>query len=114
MEEFQVIVRQNSISVIAVTETWNLYLSSGRMAGYEIFLSTRADLCAYRLGGGVAFYIRKEIPCKLLSELFDPAHEVIAAICKRKSIPRRFYCIIVASLYYPESARNLGDLVVHL
>ncbi|XP_065568984.1 uncharacterized protein LOC136032638 [Artemia franciscana] len=43
MEEFEVIVRQNSIPVIAATETWNLDRLSGHMAGYEIFLSTRAD-----------------------------------------------------------------------
>ena len=40
---FEVIVRQNSIPVIAVAETLNLDRSSGDMAGYEIFLSTSDD-----------------------------------------------------------------------
>ena len=56
MEEFEVIVRQNSIPV---TETWNLDRLSGHMAGYEIFLSTRADRGEHRLDGGVALYIRR-------------------------------------------------------
>ena len=114
MEEFEVIVRQNSIPVIAVTETWNLDRLSGHMTGYEIFLSTRADRGERRLVGDVALYIRKEIPSKLLPELFDPAYEVIWAFCKPKSLPRPFSCIIVASVYYLESARNRGDLVFHL
>ena len=84
------------------------------MAGYEIFLSTRGDRDEHRLGGGVALYIWKDIPCKLLPELFDPAFEVIWAICKPKSLPCRFSCIIVTSVYYPGSARNRVDLVFHL
>ena len=77
MEEFEVIVRQNSIPVIAVTETWNLDRLSGHMTVYKIFLNTRADRGERRLGGDVALYIRKDIPSKLLPELFDPAYEVI-------------------------------------
>ena len=77
MEEFEVIVHQNNVPVIADTETWNLDRVSGHMTGYEIFLNTRADRGKHRLGGGVALYIRKDIPCKLLPELFDSAHEVI-------------------------------------
>ena len=84
------------------------------MAGYEIFLSTRADRGEHRLGGGVALYMRKDIPWKLLPELFDPALEVIWAICKPKSLPCRFCCVIVASVYYLESTRNWGVLVLHL
>ena len=108
MEEFEVIIRQNSIPVIAVTETWNLDRLSGHMAGYEIFLSTRADRGEHRLGGGVALYIRKDIPCKLLPELFDPVHEVIWAICKPKSLPRRFSCIIVGFSILPGKCKKPG------
>ena len=110
VDELDVILRQNNIHIAAITETWQLDETSGRMAGYKVFLNTRTD----RIGGGVALYVRDDIPCKYLDNFNDPNHEAIWALCKPKHLPRDVSCIIIASIYYPESAKNRRLLVSYL
>ena len=79
-----------------------------------MFLNTRSNRGLSKLGGGVGLFVREDIPCKLLSDLANPDHEVIWAMCRPTYLPRLYSCIIVASVYYPESAKNRRDLVSYL
>ncbi|XP_065571551.1 uncharacterized protein LOC136034346 [Artemia franciscana] len=114
IDEIDVVLRQNNVSVAAITETWNLTEVTGRLTGYALYLRTRQALGDQRLGGGVALYVREDIPMKELRELESTEHEAVWVWCKPSAMPRAHSCIIFASIYYPESAKNRRDLVKHL
>ena len=111
---FFFLLRQNNVSVAAITETWNLTEVTGRLTGYALYLRTRQALGDQRLGGGVALYVREDIPMKELRELESTEHEAVWVRCKPSAMPRAYSCIIFASIYYPESAKNRRDLVTYL
>ena len=51
---------------------------------------------------------------KELRELESTEHEAVWVWCKPSAMPRAYSCIIFASIYYPESAKNHRDLVTYL
>ena len=108
------LLRQNNVSVTAISETWNLTDVTGKLIGYTLYLRTRQALGDQRLGGGVALYLREDIPMKELRELESTEHEAVWVWCKLSAMPRAYSCIIFASIYYPESAKNRRDLVTYL
>ena len=114
IDEIDVVLRQNNVSVAAITETWNLTEVTGRLTGYALYLRTRQALGDQRLGGRVALYVREDILMKELRELESTEHEAVSVWCKPSAMPRAYSCIIFASIYYPESAKNRRDLVTYL
>ncbi|XP_065570204.1 uncharacterized protein LOC136033338 [Artemia franciscana] len=114
IDEIDVVLRQNNVSVADITETWNLTEVTGRLTGYALYLRTRQALGDQRLGGGVALYVREDISMTELRELESTEHEAVWVWCKPSAMRRAYSCIIFASIYYPESAKNRRDLVTYL
>ena len=50
IDEIDVVLRQNNVSVAAITETWSLTEVTGRLTGYALYLRTRQALGDQRLG----------------------------------------------------------------
>ena len=75
---------------------------------------TREDRGINRNGGGVAIFCRNDIPYRFLDNLQDLDHESLWIYAEPKSLPRHFSCIILVAVYYPESARNRKELILHL
>ena len=67
-----------------------------------------------RREGGVGLYVRNDQPSKLLSEPIDSDHEILWTECKPVHLSKIFSCLIVASVHYPESAKNRKDLIEHI
>ena len=58
--------KQVKIKVIAIQETWNIpYPDLVNISGFKLFIKTRTN-CR---GGGVAFYIKDDITCKIKNNL---------------------------------------------
>ena len=50
----------------------------------------------------------------MLSAPSDSCHEVVWAECQPSQLPEKFACLIVATVYYPESTKNRKELVIYL
>ena len=63
MDELDVIMKQNTIDIAVITETWfkDDTLNIGTIQGYHLFNKIRQG----RKGGGVGIYIKDTIPATL-------------------------------------------------
>ena len=66
-EAIQTFIAKNvNVKIIAIQETWNIpYPELVNIKGFKLFLKTRSGL----RGGGVAFYVYDELPCKIVDNL---------------------------------------------
>ncbi|XP_065582576.1 uncharacterized protein LOC136041749 [Artemia franciscana] len=113
-DALEVVARQNNASIIIISECWDTSDESARIKGYTSYFNTRHDRGLNRRGGGVGLYVRNDLSSRLLSEPFDSDHEILWTECKPTRLSKRFSCLIVASVYYPESAKNRKDLIEHI
>ena len=55
-----------NVRIIAIQETWNIpYPELVNIKGFKLFLKTRSE----QRGGGIAFYVHNELPCKIVDNL---------------------------------------------
>ena len=114
-DALEVIARQNNTSVIIIiSECWDTSDELVRIKGYASYFNTRHDRGLNPREGGVGLYLRNDLPSKLLSEPIDSNHEMLWTECKPARLSKRFSFLIVASVYYPESAKNRKDLIEHI
>ena len=66
-DAIQSFIRKNvSIKIMAIQETWDIpYPELVNIKGFKLILKTRSII----RGGGVAFYVKDEIPCKIVNNL---------------------------------------------
>lgn len=114
MDELEVLIKQNNVPIAIISECWDITEETARIKGYRNYLNTRRDRGIDRRGGGVGLYIRDDLPSKLLSSPNDSSHEIVWVECRPAHLSRRFSCLIVASVYYPESAGNRKELIEHI
>ena len=114
VDEMEILLREVSVPIAAVTECWDITDEMGRIKGYTSYFNTRRDRGLSRKGGGVGIYIRNDISSKLLNIPTDSCHEVVWVECKPSKLSKKFSCLIIASVYYPESAKNRKELISYL
>ena len=105
LDELQVNVTINDVSIICVTETWFKYYMDASNLSIEGFSVERKDRCDGRTWGGVACYIRNSFMYKSLSNLEEKHLEVIWLKIMPKKLSRKFSCILIAcigSLYFTQ------------
>ena len=69
LDDFETVVRLNNSDVVCITETWkssDVPSESVSMNGFSLFRKDRN-----RQGGGVACYVRCNIPCTVLTDFDD-------------------------------------------
>ena len=113
-DELEVVLKQTSSPIAVITECWDINDETGHIKGYKCFFNTRRDRGINRRGGGVGLYFREDLPCKLLSQPSESCHEVIWVECKPKRLSKRYSCLVVAAVYYPESAKNRKELIQYI
>ena len=101
MDELQITVETNNVSIVCVTETWfKEYM--------DIHSLTMEGLCLGRKdrnngrGGGVACYIQNYINYKRLVDMEDAELEVIWFKIMPKKMPRKCTCILLACIYFTQ------------
>ena len=113
-DELEVIIKENKASITIISECWDMLTSeSARIKGYTGYFNIRRDRGLNRHRGGVGLYFQDDLPSKLLSDPIDYDHEILWTECKPTHLSRRFSCLIVALVYYPESTRNRKELIEH-
>ena len=114
-DALEVIARQNNASIIIIiSECWDTSDESAHIKDYASYFNTRRDRGSNRRRGGVGLYDRNDLSSKLLSEPIDSDHEILWTECKPALLSKIFSFLIVASVYYPESAKNREDLIEHI
>ena len=102
LDELQVKVTIHDVSTICVTETWFKYYMDDTNLSIEGFSVERKDRCDGRTGDEVACYIRNSFMYKRLSNLEEKELEVIWLKIMPKQLPRKFFCIFIACIYFTQ------------
>ena len=89
LDELQVYVTIDDVSIICVTETWFKYYMNYNNLSIESFSLERKDICDGRTGGGVVCYIRNSFMYTILSNLEEKELEVIWLKIMPKKLPRK-------------------------
>ena len=103
-DELSAVLHENAVDVACITETWlNQTVPSDvvNIAGYVMHRSDRKD---GRRGGGVAVYVRHDVPCVRLSALESNNVETIWLLYRRPRMPRAVTHVIIGAVYHPPSA----------
>ena len=101
MDELQITVETNNVSIVCVTETWFKEYMDIHSLTMEGFCLERKDRNNGR-GGGVACYIRNDINYKRLVDMEDAELEVIWFKIMPKKMPRKCTCILLACIYFTQ------------
>ena len=102
LDELKVNVTIRDVSIICVAEPWFKHYMDENNLSIEGFSVERKDICDGRTGGGVACYIRNSFMYKILSNLEEMELEVIWLKIMPTKLPRKFYCIIIACIYFTQ------------
>ncbi len=116
-EELEILLNQTDISpvdVAVITETWqpdevpNDFLE---FDGFNLFSTTRSS----QRGGGVAVYLRDNIPVSVLSEVNVPTElECIWLRIQPHRLPRSVSGIVICAVYIPPKSEFQDLLINHI
>ncbi|KAI8507887.1 hypothetical protein Bbelb_141270 [Branchiostoma belcheri] len=100
LEEFELRLHDLHTGIAIVTETWFRENSPAEMTdiqGYTTFSRARAE----RSGGGVAVYVREDIPSRTLDIPVPEELECTWVNVRPHRLPRKVSCLAVCAVYSP-------------
>jgi len=103
-DEMYAVLRDNDVDVACITETWlkqSVPSDVVNIAGYAMHRSDRKD---GRRGGGVAVFVRHNVPCVRLAALESPSVETVWLLYRRPRMPRAVSHVVIGAVYHPPSA----------
>ena len=106
------VVNANSIDIACVTETWLKQEVPTEIVDISGYVCHRKDR-ATRRGGGVAVYVRDDLPCRRLDSFECDELETVWLLYRAPRMSRSASHIAVAAVYHPPDA-NGRSLVTHL
>ena len=95
-----IIVDKHNSDIIFVTETWLNENVPSEVVNIPGLIVIRKDRSSGR-GGGIAIYIKDNIPVKTHYDLCDPCFECLWITFRPKWLPRSISRIAAACLYLP-------------
>ena len=104
-DELHAVTGINHVSLVCVTETWFKNYMADESVNLTGFSCERKDRVERR-GGGVVSYVRNDVLYDRLDYLESDSFEVVWINIHPKRLPRRFSCVVVASIYHTPDADN--------
>ena len=101
-----VILQNNNIDVCCITETWLNNDIPTEAVDIEGFVCHRCDRKDGRQGGGVACYVRQDLPFSLVTPVDDSDVESLWLIYRQPRMPRSVSHIIFGVVYHPPDAKS--------
>ena len=117
VDELEAILKQpysshNDIAVL--TETWQSNMITDdylAVDGFQIFTKIRTE----RSGGGVAIYVRDNIPAMVLTNITVPEElECLWLQVRPHRLPRQVSSVVVCAVYIPPKSEYQQTLVNHI
>jgi len=114
VDELDVIMKQNTIDIAVITETWfkDDTLNIGTIQGYHLFNKIRQG----RKGGGVGIYIKDTIPCNTIKSICPPSDdlETLWLAVRPTWLPREISVLVICGIYFPPRAPTEESLREHI
>jgi len=114
VDEFQVTLTHHTVDIGVVSETWmsdSLPSSAIGLDGFNLYSRHRTN----RRGGGVAVYVKDQIPSRQLTEYAVPENvEAVWVWTRPHRLPRPLSAIVVCGIYSPPASPNQDQLINHL
>ena len=103
-DELEAVLRENDVDVACVTETWLKQTVPSELVNIPGYIVHRSDRKDGRRGGGVAVFVRHNLPCVRLPALETASVEMVWLLYRRPRMPRAVSHVIVGAIYHPPSA----------
>lgn len=110
VEEMSATVKSLNISLVAITEAWQMVPEICQIEGYVLYHQLRSG----RRGGGVALFARRELSASRLPVDIPEGVEALWVRLTPPSHPRDTASIIVGVVYHPPRSPLAHVLVEHL
>ena len=98
--ELSIIVDKHNSDIIFATETWLNENVPSEVVNIPGLIVIRKDRSSGR-GGGIAIYIKDNVPVKTRYDLCDPCFECLWITLRPKWLPRSISRIAAACVYLP-------------
>jgi exonuclease III len=113
MDEIEAFTKNYNPHVLNFCETWlncKIPDESISLKNFNVFRNDRTD----RAGGGVATFVRDDIPVNVLTEMNQNDVESLWLLLKPKTLPRSFSPLLVVNVYHPPNAddKNLENHLI--
>lgn len=102
VDELKVHIENYKSDIVFITETWlseSIPNEAIHIDGFNVFRKDRTEM----RGGGVAIYIKDDVPVKIRSDLNDKCVECLWVTLRPKWLPRKISRIALACVYLPPS-----------
>lgn len=114
VDELQTVFEQNSVDIACITETWLHGDVPSEVVDVPGYVIHRADRSDGRRGGGVAVFVRQDLPCHRLTAMETTNIEAVWLLYRRPRMLRQLSHIAVGAIYHPPTAddRMMIDYIV--
>ncbi|KAI8518923.1 hypothetical protein Bbelb_021800 [Branchiostoma belcheri] len=113
LEEFELRLVDSFSDIATITETWfnpSLPADMTNITGFTTFSSPRM----HRTGGGVAVYVKNDLPSCSLDVHVPSDIECTWIKVRSRRLPRNVSCLAVCAVYSPPNSPHVELLVDHL
>ena len=103
-DELSAILHSNNVDICCVSETWLNENTPTESVDIEHYICYRRDRSDGRKCGGVACYIRSDLPCSRMEFLETPSLETLWLLYRQPCMPRSLSHIAICVVYHPPDA----------
>ena len=97
-------MRENDVDIACITETWLKQTTPSELVNIPGYVVHRSDRKDGRCGGGVAVFVRHNLPCVRLAALETASVETVWLLYRPPRMPRAVSHVVVGAIYHPPSA----------
>ena len=108
IDEVAILLKEHAVHVAAKTETWLSSHISNSVVSIEGYNIIRRDR-EHKIGGGVALYIRNDLPFKRWKECENTDYESLWITIRPSRMPRSCSHICVGVVYHPKGGIKATD-----
>ena len=108
IDEMAYAVQQQNIDIAFFTETWlkeSIPDDPINIEGFQLYRRDRKN----QDYGGVCFYVKDSIQCKILQDFHSNDQAVLWAFLRPKRLPHGFSNLIIAVIYHPDQHPDTSD-----
>ena len=106
IDELATVLQINNVDIACVTETWLCDEKPAELVDIENYVCYRNDRRDGRRGGGVALYIKSNLPCQRLSDFEEANVESLWLLYRATRMPRQITHVVIGAVYHPPDGDN--------
>lgn len=103
-DELAAVLQTNDIDVCCITESWLTAETPTEAIDIDGYICYRCDRSDGRQGGGVACYVRQNLPFSLVTPVDSVNVESVWLLYRQPRMPRSMSHLLIGTVYHPPNA----------